>query len=281
MTASSANQDTGSNPLGLCWESIVAGAIIAASVSFLLLTFGSSIGLAVASPSATWRDTSSVLALLGGLWLLLTSLASFALGGYLAGAFRRTASAATPQEAEFRDGSHGLAVWALAVLIGAALTLALAREGGTRPNDGPSAINAQSFLAFELDRLLRSDQKPSTAGADSELRAEAARIIFSGVGRTGITQDDRSYLVRAVMTRTGVTQQEADARVEKAFTDSKTAVSRARRAAVILAFMTGASLLIGAAAAWLAAASGGKHRDDAVIPAFWHRWEIDRLFLIR
>ena len=37
---------------------------------------------AVASPSSLWRDTSSVLALLGGLWLLLTALAAFGLGGY-------------------------------------------------------------------------------------------------------------------------------------------------------------------------------------------------------
>jgi hypothetical protein len=290
MMASSANQEapfasahhTGADLQGLCWRSIIAGAIIAASVLLLLLSFGSSIGLAVASPSATWRDTSSVLSLLGGLWLLLTSLVSFSLGGYLAGAFRPTASAAKPHEAEFRDGSHGLAVWALAVLIGAALTFSLARDSGTR-SDGalPSATNAQSFLAFELDRLLRSDQKPGATNADSELRAQAARIIFSSLGRTGITPDDRNYLVRAVMTRTGLAQPEAEARVDKAFTDSKAAVSRARRGAVILAFMTAASLLIGAVVAWLAAASGGKHHDDAIIPAFWHRWEVDRLFFIR
>jgi hypothetical protein len=65
-----------SNFLYLGWTPIVAGAIVAAALSSVLLTFGSGIGLAVVSPSATWRDTSSLLALLGGLWLLLTSLAS-------------------------------------------------------------------------------------------------------------------------------------------------------------------------------------------------------------
>jgi hypothetical protein len=50
-------------------------------------------------------------ALLGGLWLLLTSLASFGLGGYLAGTLRPTINAATPPEVEFRDGVHGLLVW--------------------------------------------------------------------------------------------------------------------------------------------------------------------------
>ena len=75
-------------PTYLHWSPILAGAIVAAAVSFVLLSFGSGIGLAVASPSSTWRDTSAALALVGGLWLLLTSLASFGLGGYLAGRLR-------------------------------------------------------------------------------------------------------------------------------------------------------------------------------------------------
>jgi hypothetical protein len=271
-----------SNVLDLRWTPIVAGAIVAASVSFVLLAFGSGIGLAVASPSATWRDTSSLLAVLAGLWLLLTSLASFALGGYLAGAFRPTVTA-TAAEVEFRDGIHGVIVWGLAVLIGAALALALPKASAPRSGGAvPTASNGESFLASELDRLLRSDQKPGAAEAnDSELRAQAARIIFSGLGRTEITPDDRSYLVRAVMMRAGLTQPEAEARVDKTFGDSKTAVSRARRGAVILAFMIGASLLVGAVVAWLAAAAGGKQRDGSITPEFWHRWEVNRLFVIR
>ena len=224
-----------SNFLYLGWTPIVAGAIVAAAVSSVLLTFGSAIGLAVVSPSATWRDTSSVLALLGGLWLLLTSLASFALGGYLAGALRPTVSAATPHEVEFRDGVHGLLVWGVAILILAALTFAMPRTSSPR-SDGavPTASNAESFLALELDRLLRSDRTPDAAPdaanvKDSDLRAQAARIIFSGLGRTGVTPDDRGYLVRAVMMRTGLAQPEAEARVDKAFAESKTAISRARR----------------------------------------------------
>src|ERR1700730_8163142 len=88
----------------LHWSPILAGAIIAASLSFVLLSFGSAIGLGVASPSSSWRDTSSALALLGGLWLLLTALASFGLGGYLAGRLRSSWTAASTDEVEFRDG---------------------------------------------------------------------------------------------------------------------------------------------------------------------------------
>jgi hypothetical protein len=38
-------------------------------------------------------------------------------------------------------------------------------------------------------------------------------------------------------------------------------IRKARRAAVILAFMAGAAALLGAAVAWLASCAGGRHRD--------------------
>jgi hypothetical protein len=269
--------------LYLGWTPIIAGAIVTAAASSVFITFGTGIGLAVASPSATWRDTSSILVLLGGLWLLLVSIASFGLGGYLAGVLRPTLRAATRHEVEFRDGVHGLLVWGVAILIGTGLTLAAARTTAPRPDGGvPTASNTESFLSFELDRLLRSDQMPGTTNVNnSELRAQAARIIASGAGRTGITPDDRAYLLRAVMERTGVAQPEAEVRVDKAFVDSNTAISRARRGVVILAFMIGASLMIGAVVAWLAATAGGKHRDESIWHEFWHRWGVDRLFIIR
>src|ERR1700694_413459 len=110
-------------PIYLRWTPVLAGAIVAASLSFVLLSFGAAIGLAVASPSSSWRDTSATVALLGGLWLLLTSLASFGLGGYLAGRLRESWSDATPDAVEFLDGIHGLLVWGLAIIIGAFLAL--------------------------------------------------------------------------------------------------------------------------------------------------------------
>jgi len=36
-----------------------------------------------------------------------------------------------------------------------------------------------------------------------------------------------------------------------------------------LAFMVAASLLVGAAVAWLAAAAGGQHRDGGIVLHFW------------
>jgi hypothetical protein len=269
-------------PVHVHWTPILAGAIIAAALSFVLLSFGSAIGLGVGSPSSSWRDTSSALALLGGLWLVLTALASFGLGGYLAGRLRSPWTSLPADEVEFRDGVHGLMVWGLAIVLGAFLALGATRTvAGGGDLTRPTAATAEPLLALELDRLFRSDRKPTDPANDPEMRAQAARIITAGLGHTGMTPDDRAYLIRLVEARDGLSQPDAEARVNQAVTQSSEAVSRARRGAVILAFMIGASLLLGAAVAWLAAAYGGQHRDGAVAHHFWRRWEVDRMFFIR
>jgi len=266
----------------LSWSSIVAGALVAAAVSFVLISFGSAIGLAVASPSSSWRDTSSLLALLGGLWLLLTSLASFGLGGYLAGRLRPSWSATISHEVEFRDGIHGLLAWGIAIIIGAFLTLGATRTVAPRPElTTPAATTAEPLLAFELDRLFRSSGKPADPSNDSQIRAQAARIITSGLGHSGMAPEDRAYLVRLVETRTGLSQPDAETRVGQAIAQSSDAIKRARRAAVVLAFMIGASLILGAAVAWLASTSAGQHRDGSVDHPFWRRFEVDRMFFVR
>jgi len=265
------------------WGAIWCGAVVAAAVSFVLVSFGSALGLAVASPSSTWRDTSALLSVLSGLWLLLTSLASFGLGGYLAGRLRWAHSDESADEADFRDGACGLAAWALAVIIGAMLTFAAARAltGAPATASPPgSTATAEPLLALELDQLFRTDRKLPDAG-DAEIRAQATRIITSGLGRKGMTADDRAYLVRMVEQRTGLAAPQAEARVTDIVTKAQDAVSRARHAAVILAFMIGASLVIGAAAAWLAAIAAGPHRGATATSAFWRRWDVDRLFIIR
>jgi hypothetical protein len=258
-------------PMYISWGAVIAGAIAASALTFVLITFGAAIGLAIASPSATWRDTSVALALLSGLWLLLTAIASFALGGYLAGRLRATGESTTADEVELRDGLHGLLVWGLAILIGAALALGLARTAAA-PATGnvlaPTASTAEPLLAFELDRLFRADRRPGEA-VEPDVRAQAARIITTSLGHADMAAEDRAYLVRLVMARTGLAQPDAERRVTEVIAQARRAIRRARANAVILAFMAAASLLAGAAVAWFAAGFGGRHRDGEAVPAFW------------
>src|SRR6476661_8654145 len=112
--------------LGLTWGPAIAGAIAASALAFVLDSFGLAIGLAISSASPTWRDTSFALVLLSGLYLVLAALASYGLGGYIAGRLRRRHD---PGELpEFQDGMHGLLVWGIATLLAgllAAVTVTL------------------------------------------------------------------------------------------------------------------------------------------------------------
>ena len=132
----------------------------------------------------------------------------------------------------------------------------------------PSAATAEPLLAFELDRLFRTDRRPNDA-VEPDIRAQAARIITTSFGHADMAADDRAYLVRMVMTRTGLAQPDAERRVTEVIAQARRAIRRARANAVILAFMAAASLLAGAAVAWYAAGFGGRHRDGEAIPAFW------------
>jgi hypothetical protein len=279
MTDSTFGNDAGGT-IYLEWTPAWVGAIVAASLSFVLLAFGSALGLAVASPSSSWRDTSAVFTLLSGLWLLLTALASFGLGGYLAGRLRIPLRPHSRDEVEFRDGIHGLLVWAVAVLMGAVLAVAVSSAVTPRAGTDAKSSTAEPLFALELDQLFRSDSK-STDPGDPELRAQAARIISSGLGHRTMAPEDRAYLVRLVEARTGLAATDAVNRVTQIISKSRDAVAKARRSAVILAFMVGASLMLGAAVAWIAAAAGGQHRDGGIALDFWRRWEVDRAFMIR
>jgi hypothetical protein len=216
------------------------------------------------------------------LWLLLTSLASFGLGGYMAGRLRTPWNAASAHEVEFRDGIHGLLVWGAAIVIGSFIAFAATRTAAPRADlMNPTAATAEPLLAFELDRLFRSDRKPVDANMDPEIRAQAARIITSGLGHSNMAPDDRAYLVRLVEARTGLAQPDAETRATQVIAQAHDAIARARSGAVILAFMIAASLMVGAAVAWLAAAFGGQHRDGAIEHNFWRRWEVNHMFFVR
>jgi hypothetical protein len=255
----------------LQWAAVVSGALLASALLIVLLAFGSAIGLAVVSPAPSWRDSSAALALLSGLFLILASLASFGAGAYVAGRLRtRWSQASHSDEVEFRDGMHGLLVWAAAVvittLVAAAVTAATAPPALTR-TAAPERSTGETLVAYELDRLFRAQQPPD--GDFSYGRAEASRILLAAASRRGVGPEDRVHLVRLVGARTGIAQSDAERRVDIAIAEARTAVSRARRAAVLVGFSSAVALLLGAAVSWFAASVGGRHRDDIAPPLTW------------
>jgi hypothetical protein len=259
------------------WTPAVAGALAAAALAFVLHSFAAAIGLAVSSSAPTWRDASMALQLLSGLYLVFVAVVAFGVGGYIAGRMRAPIEG-SEDEVEFRDGTHGLLVWAIAMVITVLMASAAAQSLTrlTAPAGSAQSVAGESIIAFDLDRLFRADKRPPNADL-SYARSEAARILLTTASHRGIQSDDRAYLVRLTAANTGLAAPEAEKRVDTIITQARDNIRKARRAGVILAFMAGAAALLGAAVAWFAAGAGGRERDGASPSSMTWGWNGPRM----
>jgi hypothetical protein len=105
------------------WGPVIAGALGAAAISLVFFTFGSALGLSVVSPYPYAGMSVPVLLILTALFAAVVQVGSFAAGGYLAGRMRTPWLSGVESERQFRDGSHGFAVWAVGILIGACIAI--------------------------------------------------------------------------------------------------------------------------------------------------------------
>jgi hypothetical protein len=281
------------------WSAVFAGAVLAAAISFVLLSFGTAIGLSTTSAWPHSGLSAKTVASLAVLWALVQQIGAFMAGGYVAGRMR-TRWAESGDEADFRDGLHGGLVWAVGVTFAALLLIlsagAAARTGAEVAGRAGAAAAASTNdpMGSVMDTLLRPTapaqaaptpaQPPAAAASPApqpsrraaaasqpptdEQRAEIGRLLTTATGSDGLSAQDRAYLAQLVAQRTGISQQEAETRVNNAITGARQAADSARRAAVLTAFVTAAGLLISFAAAWWAAVKGGNHRDNAVPARF-------------
>ena len=251
--------------LSISWSAVFGGAVCGAGLAFVLDAFGAAIGLAVSSAAPTWRDASFALAFLSGIYLILTAVVSFGAGAYIAARIADRFSG-TAEEREIRDGAIGLVVWGVMTLA-TALILTIATSGLSRlsaPVSGATemaeSVAGENIIAFDLDKLFRSGPK-STATPTPYQRAEAARILLTTSSHHGLSVNDRNYLVALVERVTGLPPAEAQTRVNGIADSAKQTIDRGRNSGVILAFMVAAATLLGALAAWVAAAIGGRQRE--------------------
>src|SRR5436190_8412236 len=103
------------------WAPVFGGAVAAAAISFVLLTFGAAIGLTLTSPWPNEGASLVAVAIVVGFWTILVQAGSFAAGGYLAGRLRTVRLESALPEGQFRDGAHGFLVWGLGVVFGGVL----------------------------------------------------------------------------------------------------------------------------------------------------------------
>lgn len=216
---------------------------------------------------------------------------SSAIGGYLAGRLRAKWVGVHSNEVFFRDTAHGFLAWSLATLISAT---ALASTTAYLVNGAVAGMSAQAGQSINpsqvyVDKLFRAapgaqspqspaapasakSADPGNASASSDAtgnqtnfeqsRAEIFRLWATDF-RTDkdLNANDRTYVAQVVAAHTGISEADAQKRVDQIVNEAKTAADDTRRNAAHLSFWLTAALLFGAFASSLAAAEGGALRD--------------------
>lgn len=249
---------------GVSWAAVLAGGVASCALTLVLLAFGMGLGFTVVSPWGNSGVSATTFKIGTGLYFVVMAMISSAVGGYLAGRLRAKWTDINAHEVMFRDTAHGFLAWAAASLLGAVLlaspaTALLGAGVGGAAQGAATAASAGPMDGY-VDTLLRSPNAQNGNPADS--RAELTRLMTSSLRNGGdLNPADRSYVASIVAARTGLSQPDAEKRVNDVITTAKSNLDAARKAAAQLAMWLTFSLLLGAFCAALAAAEGGGTRD--------------------
>ncbi|MBF0231731.1 MAG: hypothetical protein HQK65_01660 [Desulfamplus sp.] len=274
------------NSSGVSWGAVLAGAAAAAALSLVLFILGVGLGLSVISP---WSYNTATIGKSTIIWLAFTQLIASGIGGYLAGRLRVKWASVHTDEVYFRDTAHGLLSWAVATLVTAIfLTGALRVVVGGAIDVGTAAGTAAATVAtagsdvpdtgtvgqvgYFSDLLLRSDNS-MLAPDNLATRGEVVKIFVNDLLAGTMSADDRQYLSLIVAQHTGLSQPDAEKRVDDVYarlnkakanaeSATKEAADKARKAAAYSALWMFVALLLGAFFAGLLATFGGRQRDN-------------------
>jgi hypothetical protein len=252
---------------GVSWPAVAAGSLVSCALTVVLIAFGIGLGLSVVSPWSGAGISASTFKIGTGLYLVVIAMLSSSIGGYIAGRLRTGWTGVHSDEVYFRDTAHGFVAWAFASVLGAVLLASpvssLIGAGGSEAAQGASSSSRSSGpMDGYVDALLRADAPASQQASQNDTRGELTRLLTSSF-RTGteLKPADRDYVSKVVAARTGLSQTDADKRVNEVVTQAKSDIDATRKATAQLAFWLTASLLIGAFCSSLAATEGGSLRD--------------------
>jgi hypothetical protein len=269
VIARTGNVDTTeSSVAGVSWAAVAAGAVVSCALTLVLLAFGVGLGLSVVSPWGGQGVTATTFKIGTGLYLIVIAMLASSIGGYVAGRLRTRWVGVHSDEVYFRDTAHGFVAWAFASVIGAVLlatpATSLVSGGVSALGQGASTTASRSGpMDAYVDTLLRPDTPPAQSqNGSGDSRAEMVRLFTSSFRNGGeLRPNDRGYVSKVVASQTGLSQADADKRVNDTVTQIKADADAARKATAQLAFWLAASLLLGAFCASLAATEGGGLRD--------------------
>jgi hypothetical protein len=256
---------------GMSWAAVFAGAVVTAALSFILLALGTGIGFSSVSPWASAGASAPALGAGAVVWLILMQIIASSMGGYLAGRLRTRWVNVHTHEVYFRDTAHGFLVWAVGLVITAAfLTSAAtsmvggAARAGTMSTDGAGAQARGGSGSYFVNSLLRPSS-PTSAQDNSAVIGEIGLILANALRVGEIPPADKTYLAQVVAAQTGVSEPDAEKRVDDVFAQAQQAADKARKAIAHAMYWSFLALLIGAFCASFAATIGGSQRDRVIV----------------
>ena len=266
--------DLGPSGSAVSWAAILAGAGVAAAAAIIMLTLGAGLGFATLPGWSAHHRAITAFAVTSAIWLIVTQWLTAAIGGYVTGRLRTRWVNVHTQEVFFRDTAHGLITWALGTLLGALLalgTLGSLANMGARGAGAMASSTTDEPLRYSIDALLRPAANESEAlaaeasgatGAEGGAYAQASRILVHGISQPDIPASDRDYLAHLVAKRAGISLSDARDRVDNTIAEVRAAADKARKTAATTAVFTAIAMLVGAFIACVAAALGGRLRDE-------------------
>ena len=140
----------------ISWGAIFAGAIIALATQLVLTLIGTAVGLATLNPATGENPSGTTLGIGAGVWLVISSLVSLFLGGYIAGRLGGT----------FNGWLHGLATWATVTMF--TILLLTTAAGGLIG----TASGLATFAVDKSDRVSSTQLPPAVQQQIDQLIAK-------------------------------------------------------------------------------------------------------------
>lgn len=264
----------GSSVSAVSWAAIIAGAVVAAGAAIIMFMLGAGLGFATLPGLSAHHRSVTAFAVTSAIWLIATQWLTAAIGGYVTGRLRTRWVNVHTHEVFFRDTAHGLITWALGTLLGALIALGSLGSLANMGAHGAGAMassTSEEPLRYSIDALLRPAANESEAsaaetsgapGAEVGAYAQASRILVHGISQLDMPAPDRDYLAHLVAKRAGISLSDARDRVDNTVTEMREAADKARKTAATTAVFTALALLVGAFIACVAAALGGRLRDE-------------------
>jgi len=255
------------------WAAILAGAVVAAATSLILVLVAAGMGLASVSPWSGSGASGTPILVMTAIALLIIQWLSAGVGGYVTGRLRTKWVGTHTHEVFFRDTAHGFIAWAVATLLvtstlasGASALLGAGAHAsgvavGTLAANAASAGAINNIRPYDLDVLFRTSAGMEAKPGATAAREETGHILARGLVTGDVPAADRTYLAQLIAAQTGASDADAHRRVDDGITQMKVAADAARRSSEMTTILTALAMVVGAFIACVSAALGGRVRD--------------------